>query len=180
MTTPLALVDFSDGEKIVGHMFGDNAGAVEQRLGATGKAEEGLFSKLLPMLAQLVMSWLAGRMTDRPVPALRVAAVAVSATCSGAFSVEAEEPPVGVHLPVGVWATSSAASWGARRRMASRRCPTSAASSTCSAEEMAGAASTSTTSSNPADPTRPVVQTFPSYKPSRRTIPLPAHVCSAT
>jgi hypothetical protein len=62
---PLALVDFSDGEKIVGHMFGDKRGAVEQRLGATGKAEEGLFSKLLPMLAPLVMSWLAGRMTGK-------------------------------------------------------------------------------------------------------------------
>lgn len=62
---PLALVDFSDGEKILGHMFGDNRGAVEQRLGASGKAEAGLFSKLLPMLAPLVMSWLAGRMQKK-------------------------------------------------------------------------------------------------------------------
>lgn len=62
---PLALVDFSDGEKILGHMFGDTRGAVEQRLGASGKAEAGLFSKLLPMLAPLVMSWLAGRMQKK-------------------------------------------------------------------------------------------------------------------
>ncbi len=62
---PLSLVDFSDGEKIVGHMFGGNRGAVEQRLGAAGTAEEGMFSKLLPMLAPLVMSWLAGRMTGK-------------------------------------------------------------------------------------------------------------------
>lgn len=62
---PLSLIDFSDGEKILGHMFGDNRGAVEQRLGASGKAEAGLFSKLLPMLAPLVMSWLAGRMKSK-------------------------------------------------------------------------------------------------------------------
>ena len=62
---PLSLVDFSDGEKILGHMFGDNRVAVEQRLGATGKGEAGLFSKLLPILAPLVMSWLAGRMQKK-------------------------------------------------------------------------------------------------------------------
>lgn len=62
---PLALVDSSDGEKILGHMFGGNRGVVEQRLGASGKAEAGLFSKLLPMLAPLVMSWLAGRMKSK-------------------------------------------------------------------------------------------------------------------
>ena len=62
---PLSLVDFSDGEKILGHMFGDNRGAAEQRLGATGKGEAGLFSKLLPILAPLVMSWLAGRMQKK-------------------------------------------------------------------------------------------------------------------
>ncbi|HEX6946214.1 MAG TPA: DUF937 domain-containing protein [Acidimicrobiia bacterium] len=62
---PLALVDFSDGEKILGHLFGDNRSAVEQRLGATGKAEAGLFSKLLPILAPLVMSWLAGRLRNK-------------------------------------------------------------------------------------------------------------------
>lgn len=62
---PLSLIDFSDGEKFLGHMFGDNRGAVEQRLGASGKAEAGLFSKLLPMLAPLVMSWLAGRMKSK-------------------------------------------------------------------------------------------------------------------
>ncbi len=62
---PLSLVDFADGEKIVGHMFGNNRGDVEQRLGATGKADAGIFSKLLPMLAPLVMSWLAGRMKDK-------------------------------------------------------------------------------------------------------------------
>ncbi len=66
---PLSLVDFSDGEKILGHMFGENRGAVEQRLGASGKAEAGIFSKLLPMLAPLVMSWLAGRMKGKAGPA---------------------------------------------------------------------------------------------------------------
>lgn len=62
---PLGHVDFTEGEKILGHMFGDNRAAVEHRLGASGKAEAGLFSKLLPMLAPLVMSWLAGRMRNQ-------------------------------------------------------------------------------------------------------------------
>lgn len=59
---PLGAVDLSDGQKILGHMFGDQVGAVEQRLGATSKADSSIFSKLLPMLAPLVMSWLSKRM----------------------------------------------------------------------------------------------------------------------
>lgn len=62
---PLAFVDAADGEKILGHLFGSDRTAVEQRLGAGGKAEAGLFSKLLPMLAPLVMSWLAGRLRNK-------------------------------------------------------------------------------------------------------------------
>jgi hypothetical protein len=62
---PLALVDTSDGEKILGHIFGDNRSVVEQRLGATSQGDSGIFSKLLPLLAPLIMSWLAGRLTKQ-------------------------------------------------------------------------------------------------------------------
>lgn len=59
---PLAAVDTTDGQKILGHIFGDQQGQVEQRLGAASKGDSSIFSKLLPMLAPLVMAWLAKRM----------------------------------------------------------------------------------------------------------------------
>lgn len=59
---PLANVDPSEGQKILGHMFGDRLGTVEQRLGGTSQGGPSIFSKPLPILAPLVMSWLAGRM----------------------------------------------------------------------------------------------------------------------
>ena len=51
-------VDTADGEKIVGHVFGDNQGAVVNQLGGLGGGSS-LFSKLLPLLAPLVMGFLA-------------------------------------------------------------------------------------------------------------------------
>jgi len=51
-------VNTADGEKIVGHVFGDNSDQVANQLGgAIGGGE--LFKKLLPMLAPLVMNFLA-------------------------------------------------------------------------------------------------------------------------
>jgi hypothetical protein len=50
-------VDTDDGQKIVGHVFGDNRDQVISRLGGGGK--ESMMSNLLPMLAPLVMSFLA-------------------------------------------------------------------------------------------------------------------------
>lgn len=50
-------VDTDDGRKIVGHVFGDNSDQVISRLGGGGK--ESMMSQLLPMLAPLVMSFLA-------------------------------------------------------------------------------------------------------------------------
>jgi hypothetical protein len=52
-------VDTGDGEKIVHNVFGDNEDAVMQQLGGLGKAGGGTFAKLLPMLAPLVMAFLA-------------------------------------------------------------------------------------------------------------------------
>lgn len=55
-------VDAADGEKIVGHIYGDNTGQVMQQLGGLGGTTGSLVQKLLPLLAPLVLSWLAGKM----------------------------------------------------------------------------------------------------------------------
>jgi hypothetical protein len=52
----LGQVDTDDGQKIVGHVFGDNRDQVVSRLGGGG--QESMISKLLPLLAPLVMSFL--------------------------------------------------------------------------------------------------------------------------
>ncbi len=56
-------VDDEDGAKIVHHVFGDNENQVIAALGSTGKADGGLLSKLLPMLAPIVMAFLANKLT---------------------------------------------------------------------------------------------------------------------
>jgi len=50
-------VDTEDGQKIVRHVFGENRNEVISRLGGGGK--ESMMSTLLPLLAPLVMSFLA-------------------------------------------------------------------------------------------------------------------------
>jgi hypothetical protein len=52
-------VDTDDGHKIVRNVFGDNREQVINRLGSGGK--DSMISKLLPMLALIVMSFLAKR-----------------------------------------------------------------------------------------------------------------------
>lgn len=56
-------VDTDDGSKIVSHVFGDNEDQVVSQLGGLGGLGGllggGMMSKLLPMLAPLVMAWLA-------------------------------------------------------------------------------------------------------------------------
>ena len=59
--TDVGRIDTDDGDKIVGHVFGDQRDAVVSQLGGTGGG--GLFAKLLPMLAPLVMGWLAKSMS---------------------------------------------------------------------------------------------------------------------
>ncbi|AXG13860.1 DUF937 domain-containing protein [Intrasporangium calvum] len=67
----LAEVDVADGEKIVGHIFGGNTDQVVDRLtgasGVSGVSGAGgvsgdLVKKLLPILAPIVLSWLAGKL----------------------------------------------------------------------------------------------------------------------
>lgn len=61
-------VDTNEGEKIVGHVFGANAGGVAQTLGGNlgggvgGAGGADLIQKLLPILAPIVLSYLAQRM----------------------------------------------------------------------------------------------------------------------
>lgn len=53
-------VDTDDGSKIVSNVFGDNKDAVVNQLGGLGGGlSSGMIAKLLPMLAPLVMSFLA-------------------------------------------------------------------------------------------------------------------------
>ena len=60
---PLDQVDTADGEKIVQNIFGDNTSNVISALGATqGGGSSDLMQSLLPMLAPIVMSFLAGKM----------------------------------------------------------------------------------------------------------------------
>lgn len=58
-TNPLAQADVEDGQKIVGHIFGDQENQVVERLGATSRAGTSIFTKILPILAPFVMAWVA-------------------------------------------------------------------------------------------------------------------------
>jgi hypothetical protein len=57
-------VDENDGDRIVGHVFGEQRGQVVQQLGTTGGASttSDLMGKLLPILAPIVMAYLAKRL----------------------------------------------------------------------------------------------------------------------
>lgn len=56
-------IDTQDGQKIVQNVFGDNTNDVMARLGGTsGTGGSGMMAKLLPILAPIVMSYLAKRM----------------------------------------------------------------------------------------------------------------------
>ena len=57
----LSQIDTADGDAIVGHVFGPNREQVVNKLGSTDAAGQGLIGKLLPMLAPMVLSWLAGK-----------------------------------------------------------------------------------------------------------------------
>ena len=61
----LSSIDEQDGRAIAAHIFGDQQDAVAQRLGESPLSGSGvgggLVSKLIPILAPMVLSWLAGR-----------------------------------------------------------------------------------------------------------------------
>ena len=55
----LGQIDTGDGDKIVSNVFGGNRDQVVKRLAGGGDGDSGLIGKLLPMLAPLVMAYLA-------------------------------------------------------------------------------------------------------------------------
>jgi hypothetical protein len=62
---PPAGIDLADGRAIAAHVFGDQQDAVAQRLGESPLSGQGvggaLVKQLIPILAPMVLSWLAGR-----------------------------------------------------------------------------------------------------------------------
>ncbi len=58
----LASIDVGDGDKIVHHIYGDNTNEVVARLGGKSDGGGGMMKMLLPILAPILMSWLAKRM----------------------------------------------------------------------------------------------------------------------
>lgn len=55
----LQAVDTTDGEKIIGHVFGNQADGVAQALSSQAGVSSALVNKLLPILAPIVLSYLA-------------------------------------------------------------------------------------------------------------------------
>jgi len=56
----LSQVDPAEGDRIAQHIFGDNREQVVSQLGGVGgSAGQGLIAKLIPLLAPIVLSWLA-------------------------------------------------------------------------------------------------------------------------
>lgn len=47
-----------DGGKILGHVFGDNTARVESQVAQAAGVDQSMISKLLPMLAPMVMGWI--------------------------------------------------------------------------------------------------------------------------
>ena len=58
-------VDADDGDKIVSNVFGGQRDQVVNQLGSQGGGDSGLIGKLLPLLAPIVMSYLAKQMSSR-------------------------------------------------------------------------------------------------------------------
>jgi hypothetical protein len=61
----LGQVDAGDGDKIVSNVFGANRGEVVGALGAKGGSDSSLVARVLPLLAPIVMSYLAKQFQQR-------------------------------------------------------------------------------------------------------------------
>lgn len=60
----LGRVDVADGDKIVSHVFGDQSGALAQAIGTRTEGGSALVDQLLPILAPVVLAYLAKRLTQ--------------------------------------------------------------------------------------------------------------------
>ena len=56
--------DATDGGKILGHVFGDKQGNVETQVAQAAGIEPSMVTKLMPMLAPMVMGWLGKKVTS--------------------------------------------------------------------------------------------------------------------
>ena len=74
-------IDTTDGSAIAAHIFGQNQGAVVDKVSQQSSTDKSLVEKLLPVLAPLVMAWLASRMfshKDKPKAAPQDAGTAAA------------------------------------------------------------------------------------------------------
>ena len=58
-------IDTDDGEKIVRNVFGPNTDKVVAAVSTTAKADESVIAKILPIVAPIVLSWLASRFLNK-------------------------------------------------------------------------------------------------------------------
>lgn len=65
LPSDLDSLDAADGRKIVHNIFGGQTDEVVSRLGGNTSGGSGLVQKLLPLLAPIVMAWLAKEMSQR-------------------------------------------------------------------------------------------------------------------
>ena len=80
----LSQVDQSDGDRIAQHIFGDNRSQVVSQLGGVGgSAGKGIIAKLIPILAPIVLSWLAKKVLGGAADAAGGAAGTPSSSATG-------------------------------------------------------------------------------------------------
>ena len=80
----LTQVDPSEGDKIAQHIFGDNRDQVVSQLGGVGgSAGKGIIAKLIPILAPIVLSWLAKKVLGGAADAAGGAAGPPSSSATG-------------------------------------------------------------------------------------------------
>ena len=124
-------VDQGEGSKIVQNIFGGNTEQVAQNLGGSLQGQTGLVQKLLPILAPIVLSYLAKRIGGQAADV-----VAGWPTCSaGCSAAVAPRPPAD-------WAACSAGCWvapGAAGRFPAVSATSSAGCSAAAAAERAAA-----------------------------------------
>ena len=58
-------IDTDDGEKIVRNVFGPNKDKVVSAVSKTAKADESMIAKILPIVAPIVLSWLASQFLNK-------------------------------------------------------------------------------------------------------------------
>jgi len=58
-------IDTDDGEKIVHNVFGSNKDKVVTAVSKTAKADESVIAKILPIVAPIVLSWLASQLLNK-------------------------------------------------------------------------------------------------------------------